>query len=147
VRLLNDSQLISTADRTILSCYGVAGGMAGGTYKTIINPGAPDERKLPGLVDDEPLKKGDLIRLVTTGGGGWGDPLEREPELVRLDVLRGLVSLHSAERDYGVRLGPPEQEYLLLEAETVSLREQLRREREPRPLIDRGPGYETLKRA
>jgi hypothetical protein len=37
VRLLNDSKLISTAGRTILSCYGVAGGMAGGTYKTIIN--------------------------------------------------------------------------------------------------------------
>ncbi len=171
VRLLNDSKLISTADRTILSCYGVAGGMAGGTYKTIINPfqyplrvvpgdhssatsdlaesipRAPDERKLPGLVDDEPLKKGDLIRLITTGGGGWGDPLEREPELVRLDVLRGLVSLRSAERDYGVRLGPPEQDYPLLEGETAALREQIRRERGPRPFIDRGPGYEVLKQA
>jgi N-methylhydantoinase B len=146
VRLLNDSRLISTADRTILSCYGVAGGMAGGTYKTLINPGAPDEQQLPGLVDDEPLRKGDLIRLVTTGGG-WGDPLEREPELVRLDVLRGLVSRHSAERDYGVRLGPAEQDYLLLEAETTAEREQLRRERSPRPFIDRGPGYETLKQA
>ncbi len=169
VRLLTDAKLISTADRTILSCYGVAGGMAGGTYKTIINPfqsplrvvsgdrqpatpslaeslsRAPNERRLPGLVDDEPLKKGDLIRLVTTGGGGWGDPLEREPELVQQDVLRGLVSAHSAERDYGVRLGPAEAGYPLLAAATVALRERLRQERSPRPFIDRGPGYEVLK--
>ncbi|HEU5199527.1 MAG TPA: hydantoinase B/oxoprolinase family protein [Ktedonobacterales bacterium] len=145
VRLLNDSKLISTADRTILSCYGVAGGMAGGTYKTIINPATAEEHKLPGLVDDEPLRKGNLIRLITTGGGGWGDPLEREPELVRLDVLRGLVSLQSAEQDYGVRLGSAAEGYPLLAEETTARREQLRRERSPRPFIDRGPGYEVLR--
>ncbi|HEY7127031.1 MAG TPA: hydantoinase B/oxoprolinase family protein [Ktedonobacterales bacterium] len=146
VRLLTDAKLISTADRTILSCYGVAGGMAGGTYKTIINnPGTPEEHRLPGLVDDEPLEKGTLVRLVTTGGGGWGDPLEREPELVQQDVLRGLVSAQSAERDYGVCLGPAEAGYPLLAEATAALRERLSTERGPRPFIDRGPGYEVLK--
>jgi N-methylhydantoinase B len=145
VRLLTDAKLISTADRTILSCYGVAGGMAGGTYKTIINPHTPEEHRLPGLVDDEPLKKGTLIRLITTGGGGWGDPLEREPELVQQDVRRGLVSAQSAERDYGVQLGPAEEGYPLLLEATAALRERLRHERGLRPFIDRGPGYEVLK--
>jgi N-methylhydantoinase B len=42
--------------------------------------------------------------VVTAGGGGWGDPLERDPEKVRWDVLEGYVSLESARRDYGVVL-------------------------------------------
>ena len=44
---------------------------------------------LEGLVDDEPIPAGTLVRIDTTGGGGWGDPLEREPELVALDVHPG----------------------------------------------------------
>ena len=39
-------------------------------------------RDLGGLVDGEPVLAGQVVRVVTTGGGGWGDPLEREPELV-----------------------------------------------------------------
>ena len=44
------------------------------------------------------------MRVVTTGGGGWGDPLEREPELVQRDVTDGKVSLKAARDDYGVVL-------------------------------------------
>jgi N-methylhydantoinase B len=44
--------------------------------------------------------------VVTAGGGGWGDPLERDPEKVRYDVLEELVSLESARADYGVVLDP-----------------------------------------
>jgi N-methylhydantoinase B len=47
------------------------------------------------------VKKGDLLYFNTWGGGGWGDPLERDSELVQVDVARGLVSRDGAQR-YGV---------------------------------------------
>jgi N-methylhydantoinase B len=45
---------------------------------------------------------GDFIRLELPGGGGFGDPLERDPEQVALDVADGLISRETAERDYRV---------------------------------------------
>ncbi len=67
--------------------------------------------RLPG---EASFKHVDLIRhlvpadseavIVTAGGGGWGDPLERDPEKVRWDVLEGYVSIESARHDYGVVL-------------------------------------------
>lgn len=47
---------------------------------------------------------GDVLRMVVPGGGGYGDPFEREPELVRRDVRAGVVSLESARKEYGVAL-------------------------------------------
>ena len=46
------------------------------------------------------------MRIVTGGGGGWGDPLERPPEAVRADVRDGLIDGLEAERRYGVALDP-----------------------------------------
>ena len=48
------------------------------------------------------VSTGDQIRLRTPGGGGYGDPLEREPGRVLRDVIDGYVSAAAAERDYGV---------------------------------------------
>ena len=130
IRLLRDAFFVSTADRSILGPYGLAGGMAAMPYQATIDGGEP----LPGMNDDVPLRAGSLLRLRTTGGGGWGDPFEREPELVLRDVLQGRVSEESAERDYGV----------VVRDGSIA---QLRRDgpREPRPFVDRGPGYERLK--
>ena len=130
VRLLRDAHFVSTADRGCLGCYGVAGGMAGLPYQASV-----DGRPLPGLNDDVFLPAGTLLRLRTTGGGGWGDPFEREPELVGLDVLQGRVSRESAERDYGVLVGE--------DGRVVEVRRPARAA--PRPLLDRGPGYEELR--
>ena len=52
------------------------------------------------------LADGDLVRSVTGGGGGYGDPFEREPELVRDDVLDGYVTTDEARSRYGVALDP-----------------------------------------
>ena len=122
IRLLRDAYFVSTADRARLGCYGVAGGMAGLPYQASVGA-----EVLPGLNDDVPLPAGTLLRLRTTGGGGWGDPFEREPELVLQDVVRGLVSVQSAERDYGVVV-------------TDGRVAELRRPKRQRPFIDRGPG-------
>ena len=50
------------------------------------------------------LKRGDRIAFALGGGGGWGDPRERDPELVRQDVVREYVSKTAAETDYCVAL-------------------------------------------
>src|SRR5881296_3795401 len=144
-RVLRESYFLSVADRSILGCWGLDGGKAGAPFKVTVDPGGPNERVLPGLVDDEPIPAGTLVRVETTGGGGWGDPLEREPELVALDVLQGKVSARSAREDYGVVLAADaEGEPLVDAASTATLRERLRRARGPQPLFDRGPGYRTL---
>jgi N-methylhydantoinase B len=145
IRLLQDAAFISTADRSILSCYGVRGGKAGLPYQATINPGTPQERALPGLIDDVPLQEGDVLALRTTGGGGWGDPLEREPASVLLDVLQGKVSSRSARDDYGVVLTGEGDALELDEPATETLRDELRSTRPPFELIDRGPGYERLR--
>ena len=130
IRLLRDAFFVSTADRSILGPYGLAGGMAAPPYEATIDGGAP----LPGMNDDVPLVAGSLLRLRTTGGGGWGDPFEREPELVLRDVLQDRVSEESAEHDYGV---------VIRAGAIVELRRSS--PREPRPFLDRGPGYERLR--
>ncbi len=52
------------------------------------------------------LKKDDIVEIFSSGGGGYGNPFERDPEKVLEDVVNGLVSLDSAERDYGVVIDP-----------------------------------------
>ncbi|MEP7104862.1 MAG: hydantoinase B/oxoprolinase family protein [Chloroflexota bacterium] len=130
VRLLRDARFVSTADRCFLGCYGLAGGMAGLPYQASV-----DGQPLPGLNDDVFLPAGTLLRLRTTGGGGWGDPHEREPELVARDVRQGRVSAGAAERDYGV---------VVADGQVVEERRAPRAE--ARPFFDRGPGYEELRR-
>jgi len=156
-RVLRDSSFLCVADRAILACWGLRGGKAGAPFKVTVDPGGPNERVLPGLVDDEPIPAGTLVRVETTGGGGWGDPLEREPELVALDVLEGKVSARVAREEYGVVLagadGPSPahdtpQGYAAAprvdEAATRALRDRLRAVGGRRPFFDRGPGYRTL---
>jgi len=148
-RVLVDCHTIVTADRVRLGCYGVNGGRAGKPFCVTVDLYGK-AKDLGGLVDGEPLAAGEVLRVVTTGGGGWGDPLEREPELVRGDVIDGKVSLAAARADYGVvlALGKGEDEYEIDRGATEKLRAELRATRtEPLPTIDRGPGYERMVRA
>jgi N-methylhydantoinase B len=146
IRMLEDAYFMSIADRSILSCWGVNGGKAGAPFRVTIDPGGPNERELEGLVDDEPVRAGEVIRIRTTGGGGWGDPLERDPAHVQRDVRWGKVSRAAAERDYGVVLtGDVVAEVVVDETATAALRTRLRDERgEPEAFFDRGPGYAQL---
>jgi len=84
--------------------WGVKGGMGGGAGRILVNPGTSDERELRPMSEGNKLKRGDLVRIMTPGGGGWGSPLERAAEQVRDDVLDGFISAESAARDYGVVL-------------------------------------------
>ena len=84
--------------------WGVAGGQAAGSGRCVINPGQADERVLEPLSDGNMVKRGDMVRIETGGGGGWGHPFDREPERVVQDVRNGFVSRASAEAQYGVVL-------------------------------------------
>jgi len=144
-RLLVDCHTIVTADCVRMGCYGVNGGKAGQPFCVTVDlEGAA--KNLGGLVDGEPLQAGQVLRVLTTGGGGWGDPLERETGLVLHDVLQGKVSPEAARADYGVVLGRSGEEYELDVAATIALRGEMREARkEPLAMIDRGPGYELMK--
>jgi N-methylhydantoinase B len=145
LRVLRDGYFLSVADRSILGCWGLDGGHAGAPFRVTVDPGGPDERVLPGLVDDEPIPAGTLVRVETTGGGGWGDPLDREPDLVGLDVLQGKVSARAAREDYGVVVTVVDDATFEIDtAATSERRARLRAERGPRPFFDRGPGYRLL---
>ncbi len=67
----------------------------------MLNLGRADEREI-GKIDVLPLHSGDTITLMIPGGGGYGDPFERDPLATLQDVRRGVVSLQSARQDYGV---------------------------------------------
>jgi N-methylhydantoinase B len=136
IRVLVDCAFLSVADRSILSCWGLNGGRAGKPFRVTVNPGGPGERVLEGLVDDEAIPAGTRVRIDTTGGGGWGDPLARDPALVALDVAQGKVSAQAARDDYGVALDDS--------AATEELRVRMRIQRGPLPFFDRGPGYRQL---
>ena len=65
--------------------------------------------------------RGDRICIFKGGGGGWGDPYSRPPDLVAADVSDGYTSIQAAERDYGVVLDP--RDLSVDEKKTVQLRE------------------------
>lgn len=146
IRMLKDANFMSIADRSILACWGVKGGKAGAPFQVTINPGKADEREVDALADAEPVKAGDVIRIRTTGGGGWGDPLDRDPAMVVRDVIWDKVSTDAALADYGVVLtGSVETDDLSFDAAaTDAERNRRRAERGDEPFFDRGPGYAQL---
>lgn len=140
IRVLEAATFLSIADRSILSCWGLKGGKAGAPFKVTIDPGGGAERLLPGLSDNVIVNAGEVIRIETTGGGGWGDPLERDPGAVGLDVLQEKCSEEAARQDYGVVLIDGEVDI----ETTEQLRERMRSERGEILLFNRGPGYGRL---
>ncbi|WP_422733101.1 hydantoinase B/oxoprolinase family protein [Micromonospora sp. WMMD558] len=141
IRMLRDANFMSIADRSVLSCWGVKGGQAGRPFSVVIDPGGPNEREVDALADAEPVRAGEVIRIRTTGGGGWGDPLTRPYDEVARDVAWGKVSVTGARDDYGVVMAGDRVD----EAASDALRATLRSRRTgDQPFFDRGPGYARL---
>ncbi len=145
IRMLRDAHFMSIADRSILSCWGVRGGRAGRPFSVTIDPGGPAERDVDALADAEPVRAGEVIRIRTTGGGGWGDPLDRPYADVLRDVRWRKVSTDGAARDYGVVVTGPVDVAVADEPASDALRARLRSALTGKePFFDRGPGYATL---
>ncbi len=125
-----------------LGCYGLNGGKAGQPFCVTVDAFGQG-RDLGGLVDGEPVLAGQIVRVVTTGGGGWGDPLEREPEQVQRDVIEGKVSPEAARNDYGVVLTGGD--HAVDASATAKLRQSMSGKRDrSSAMIDRGPGYDVM---
>jgi 5-oxoprolinase (ATP-hydrolysing) len=112
---------------------GVFGGANGLVGSLTRNPGRPDEEPINAMVTGVPIRAGDLFQIVAPNGGGFGDPLERDPLQVRDDVLDGFTTPEQARRAYGVVLDEKTLDVDL--AETVALRAQLAEERERAPAM------------
>ena len=119
---LQDARFSIRSTKHVIAPNGVAGGGKGRTGDIIINVGREGEQRLPTRYADYPLNSGDTFRLDTPGGGGSGDPHQREPALVVADVNEGYVSPRTAERDYGVALVRDGRHYRLDAAATMKLR-------------------------
>jgi len=142
LRTLVDGHYTTVTERTAFACIGINGGRWGAPGGSVKNPETNDEEHVFFSRDAVPVAAGDRIRLVTPGGGGWGDPLERELDAVRLDVIRRLVSHRSAEQDYGVVMDP--ETFDVDPDATATLRAEIAARRGPTKLIDRGPYAEAL---
>jgi N-methylhydantoinase B len=82
--------------------YGLAGGRPGTPSDNVLNPDG-ERRQLPSKCTLE-IRQGDVFRHLLAGAGGWGNPLERDPELVLKDVLEEKLSADYARREYGVAI-------------------------------------------
>jgi N-methylhydantoinase B len=88
------------SDRRTHRPFGLYGGSPGQPSENYLNPDS-ENRELPGKFTMT-IGKGDVFRHVLAGAGGWGDPLERDPDAVLKDVRNELLSIGKAEADYGV---------------------------------------------
>jgi len=135
VRVLSDAaELGIRLDNCRQPAFGVNGGLSGMPGRIVVNPGAPAERDLVPMSDGNRLQKGDLVRIITPGGGGWGCPLDRPAEDVLADVLDGFVSEEAARRNYGAVIDGDGVDY----AATERLRASIVR---PAEMFHRGRPY------
>ncbi len=100
-RFLCDGEIGIHDERWLTYPWGVLGGETGMRSTKRLVRGDGSEEWLPAKVEGIKVKAGDLLYFNTWGGGGWGDPYARDPELVRADVERKLVTAEGARR-YGV---------------------------------------------
>jgi len=140
-RFLADGDVGIHDERWLTYPWGVLGGETGlrSTKRLVRQDGS--QQWLPAKIEGVKVKAGDLLYFNTWGGGGWGDPFARDPELVRQDVERRLVTVEGARR-YGVVIN---DQGLVDVAGTEALRDTLRAARIDIPLFNRGGTIEELK--
>jgi 5-oxoprolinase (ATP-hydrolysing)/N-methylhydantoinase A len=99
--LVDDTQLQVRSDRQRHRPYGLAGGLSGAASRNLLTRRDGTSADLPTMFG-ETMQAGDRFHHRMPGGGGWGDPYEREPSAVALDVLNQKVSVKAALDVYGV---------------------------------------------
>jgi N-methylhydantoinase B len=88
-------------DRTRFTAWGLKGGQPGGACAFLLNPGTDKEVDL-GNTDIVTLAPGDVVRITSGGGGGFGNPAERDTAAVLRDLREGKISVAAARSQYGV---------------------------------------------
>ncbi len=135
-RILEPGEVSIHDDRHQSHPWGILGGKPGACSAKWLIQGDSSRKPLPSKVDHVDVYPGDKIVFQTAGAGGWGDPLERDNETVRKDVVRRLVSIEVAREAYGVAFDP---ETLQIEIkETEALRQRIRGTRSVPTVFDFG---------
>lgn len=133
LREAEDTVLSYICDRERAIVWGTNGGLPSIPHGLHMRrAGADADTWLGSVFSDVPLHPGDLFSRPTAGGGGYGDPLERDPDHVRADVVDDYVSIERAAKDYGVVLTVIDKdlcEYEVDRAATERLRESIRAKR------------------
>ena len=128
-------------DRWFTYPWGVNGGNPGmRSTKTLVRKDG-ERQVLPSKCDNIEVKVGDVLIYNTWGGGGWGNPLERDADLVAREVRQGLVSVEGA-RSYGVVL---DDENTVDEAATKDLRAVMQENIKTDQIFNSGPSLEELR--
>ena len=140
-QFLVDGQVGIHDDRWLTYPWGVRGGDPGmRSNKRLVRKDGTVEW-LPAKCDGVDVKEGDVLYFNTWGGGGWGDPCERDSALVQTDVARGLVSQQGAKR-YGVVINDKGD---VNQAATNKLRKKMHAERGEQGLFNFGGTIEEIK--
>jgi N-methylhydantoinase B len=134
--------LLREAEKTVISyicdreraiVWGTDGGLPSMPHGLHLGrAGADHDTWLGSVFSDVPLRSGDLFSRPTAGGGGYGDPLDRDPERVKADVADDYVSIERAAKDYGVVLNVVDLDLCAYEvdaAATTRLRAEIRAKR------------------
>lgn len=140
-RFLEPGVIAIHDDRWFVPPWGVNGGKPGARARKILEKPDGTQTIVGNKVEDVAIEAGDVLHFITWGGGGWGDPLERDPELVGKEIRQGLVTPTGAKA-YGV---VADADGVVDAAATEALRAEMRSGRGELPLFDYGPGIETLR--
>ena len=135
-RILEPGEVSIHDDRHQSQPWGILGGKPGACSAKWLVQGDSGRKPLPSKVDHVEVYPGDKIIFQTAGAGGWGDPLERDNEAVRKDVVRRLVSIEVAREAYGVVLDPVTLQTEM--KETEALRQRIRSTRGVPAVFDFG---------
>ncbi len=141
-RFLADGQIAIHDDRWFVPPWGVNDGRPGKRAAKVLERADGTTQIVGNKVDDISVSAGDQLHFVTWGGGGWGDPLDRDPALVGLEIRQGLVTPDGA-LDYGVVVS---DNGVVDVSATAVLRDKLRSTRGESQLFNYGPGLDELRR-
>ncbi|MEZ2657838.1 hydantoinase B/oxoprolinase family protein [Aneurinibacillus aneurinilyticus] len=111
-------------DRSRSVTWGIQGGLPSLPHGAKLHPDTEDERFLGTIFSNVPLKPGTSFDRPSAGGGGLGDPLERDPRLVLEDVIDGYVSIERAQKDYGVIIKEIDREIDLFEIDKEATQQE-----------------------
>ena len=102
--LADEAMLAIRIDSVANPTWGLSGGLNGGAGRAVLNPGTPQEKAIAPLSDGTIVRRGDILRIETGGGGGWGHPFDRPAARVLDDVRAGFVTPGAARDQYGVAI-------------------------------------------
>ena len=140
-RFLEPGMIAIHDDRWFTRPWGVNGGKPGARARKLLERADGTISVVGNKVEDVEVLAGDQLHFITWGGGGWGDPLARDPDLVAQEVREGLVTVAGALA-YGVVV----QDRLVDVAATAALRQQVAEARGPIDAVfDYGPDIATLR--